>query len=286
MGIAFAFIALICWGVGDFLIQRSARKFGDWAALFYITLAGAIITFPFVYKDLDAVFEPFNLSILLVSSLVILFAALFDFEALRVGKISVVEPIYALEVPITASLALFVLKEVPNPAQAIFIFTLISGIFLVSVRSFKHLRNIHLEKGVWLAVLATIGMGIANFLFGVGARTISPLMINWFTNLFMVVATSAYLFANKRLHEIIIEWRESRKLILAVSLIDNFAWIAYTYSVLYIPIAIAIGISESYIAMAAALGLLLNREKLKKHQWFGLAATVVSAIVLAFITAD
>ena len=49
------------------------------------------------------------------------------------------------------------------------------------------------------------------------------------------------------------------------SFIDNLAWVAFAYATLYVPIAIATGISESYIALAAALGIIINKEKLKKH---------------------
>ncbi len=34
LSILFAFCAMICWGFGDFLIQRTVRKIGDVEALF------------------------------------------------------------------------------------------------------------------------------------------------------------------------------------------------------------------------------------------------------------
>jgi hypothetical protein len=49
LGIPFAFAALFLWGGGDFLIQRSIRRIGDWEALFLICLFGTIILLPFVY---------------------------------------------------------------------------------------------------------------------------------------------------------------------------------------------------------------------------------------------
>ncbi|MBU3978359.1 EamA family transporter [Patescibacteria group bacterium] len=55
MGILFAFIALFSWGIGDFLIQKSTRKFGDWLALFYICAFSTVVLLPFVYKDLGVV---------------------------------------------------------------------------------------------------------------------------------------------------------------------------------------------------------------------------------------
>lgn len=56
VGITFAFIAMFCWGFGDFLIQKSTRKFGDWETLLLISLVGVIILFPFIYKDLPSLF--------------------------------------------------------------------------------------------------------------------------------------------------------------------------------------------------------------------------------------
>src|SRR3990167_4921201 len=86
-GILFAFLALIFWGFGDFLIQKSTRKFGDWETLFVISIFGTIILFPFIFKDLASLF-PFNREfwILIGVSLIILFAAILDFEALRKFK--------------------------------------------------------------------------------------------------------------------------------------------------------------------------------------------------------
>ncbi len=283
MGILFALIALVCWGFGDFLIQRSTRRFGDWVALFYITAIAAVTLLPLVYRDvLSLTLGDFWL--LLGTSMVIFFAAIFDFEALRRGKISVVAPIFALEVPITVGLAALIIGEHLMPLQYLLIFALLVGIVLVGIKQFHHLKNIHLERGVWLAVIATIGMGTVNFLFGVGARETSPLLINWFTSLFIAVATLIYLCLSGGVGKIATDWHGNKRLILTVGVIDNLAWVAYSFATLYIPIAIAIGISESYIALACLLGLLINKEKLKTHQWAGMILAVIAVIALAIVT--
>ncbi|KKT90129.1 MAG: hypothetical protein UW90_C0006G0029, partial [Candidatus Yanofskybacteria bacterium GW2011_GWB1_45_11] len=43
------------------------------------------------------------------------------------------------------------------------------------------------------------------------------------------------------------------------------------------------GISESYIALAALLGLVFNGEKLARHQWLGLIICSIAAVILAII---
>ncbi len=285
MGILFAFIALICWGVGDFLIQKSSREFGKWIALFFITFIASVVLFPLIYKDLAGLIINFPaLFILFLASITILVAALLNFQALKDGKISVVEPIMAFEVAVTAILSFVIIGERLSWLQLVFIVLLIIGIFLVSVKSFSHLKNIKAEKGVWLAFFGTLCMGATNFLFGVGSRETNPLLINWFTSLFLALISFIYLASQSKIKEIFRDWHRDKSLIIGVGLLDNAAWISYSYSTLYIPITIAISISESYIALAALLGLVFNKEKLKKHQYAGLILAVVCAVVLAAVT--
>lgn len=285
MGILFAFIALFSWGIGDFLIQKSTRKFGDWLALFYICAFSTTLLFPFVYLDLGTVVSnPKDLIFLIFTSIIIFLAALFDFEAFKRGKISVIEPVNALELPIAVFLATFILREQLSFWQGSLIVLLMLGILLVATKSFHHLKNIHTERGVWFTLVATIGMGTTSFLFGIGSREISPLMINWFTSFFITVATLGFLAYKRKFKEIAADFKENKKLILAVSFFDNMAWLSYAYSMVYIPIAVSTGISESYIAMSALLGLFINKEKLQKHQWGGLMICALAAVSLAFLT--
>ena len=112
LGIMFAFAALVFWGFGDFLIQRSTRKLGDWETLFVITAFGVVILTPFIYSDPEfaLLFEDKTFLMFTGISVVLLLAAILDFEALKRGKIAVVEPIYALEVPISAILAFMIIN--------------------------------------------------------------------------------------------------------------------------------------------------------------------------------
>jgi drug/metabolite transporter (DMT)-like permease len=284
MGILLAFTAMLAWGVGDFLIQKSTRKFGDWIALFYITAFGSIVLFPFVYQEIAAAVSV-HAVLLFIASFVVLGAALLDFEAFRVGKISVVEPMYALEIPTVATLAAYIIHERLSIPQIFFVTILIIGIFLISIRNFDYFKNFKPEKGIWYALLGAIAMGAANFLFGLGSREINPLMINWFTNIFITFIALIYLISASRLGEVADGFKKNKKFILNVSFLDNLAWVAFSYATLFIPIAIATGLSEGYIALAAGLGLWFNAEKLKRHQWIGLVLALSSVIILSFLTA-
>lgn len=282
MGLLFAGVAVLSWGIGDFLIQRSTRRLGDWETLFFITAIATIVLFPFSYGTLASL-GTFEWLVLTGTSTVILFAAILDLEALRVGKIAVIAPIDALEVPITIALATFLLGEALTPAQLILVVALIAGTVLISNKQLRHVHKKTIERGVWTAVVAAVGMGVSNFLFGFASRATDPLLINWFTSAFMAATTLAYLLFYGRLGRLIREWRDNKKLILTVGTTDNLAWVAYSASTLYLPIGIATGITESYIALAALLGLVFNRERLRLHQFAGLVLTLAAAVTLGFL---
>lgn len=286
-GVLWATLAMLCWGVGDFLIQRSARAFGDTIALFMICAFGGIVLLPFVLKDIPTLYtDPRSFFLLLLTSCVILFAAVLDFEALRVGKIAVVESIYAIEVPIAAVLAAIAINEVLPWYKMLLILSIMVGTMLVSVTSLHILKKLRLEKGVLLAFIATLGMSASNVLFGVSSREINPFMVNWFTSAFIALVMLGVIIYKRQWKN---AWRCLRKqplLIGSVSIADNLAWLAFSYSTTHIPIAITTGISESYIIIATALGITINKEKLKRHQYIGGFIVIASAITLALLSSD
>jgi drug/metabolite transporter (DMT)-like permease len=285
-GIGLAFVAMLCWGFGDFLIQKSTRKIGDWETLFVICAFGSLILLPFVWRDIPAlIFGDQKILIVLFSGAIILFiAALFDFEALKKGKLSVVEPIWSFEVPASALLAFFILKEKIDILQIIFIGALIVGLFLVSFREKYSVRKFFVEKGVLLAFFAAFIMGAANFFYGWGARVSDPLMVNFVVNVFVTLGTAIYLLTQGKMIKTFRDLISFRGVLLPMSILDNVAWVAFAFAMSLAPIAVAVALSESYIIVAVILGLLVNKEKIQGHQKFGLILAIISAVVLASIT--
>src|SRR4051812_19882218 len=109
MGIIFAILAAVTWALGDFSIERSSRRTGSMTTLFYISLFAAVVYLPFVWGELPAISTHYKL--FLFSAGVFLFSSVFDFLALKLGKISVVEPICAFEVGVTALASYFIIGE-------------------------------------------------------------------------------------------------------------------------------------------------------------------------------
>ena len=286
VGIGLAFVAMLCWGFGDFLIQRSARKLGDWETLFVITFFGVIVLLPFVYKNIGSLFvgSNTNLLILVSSALVLLCAALLNFEGFKRGKISVLEPLMSFEIPAAALLAFFFLGDEISWMQIFVIVVLIINLFLVSFRGKFLSKNFLLEKGVIIFMFGAILMGAADFLLGWGSRVTDPLMANFVLNVIMASVSFIFIVFRGGISKLISDVKKNPAQVLAMSITDNVAWIAYSFAMVLVPIAIATGLSESSIIIAVLLGLFVNKEKLQRHQKIGLVGAIVSAIVLAFIT--
>lgn len=286
VGIGLAFVAMLCWGIGDFWIQKSTRKVGDWEALFFITLFGAIVLLPFVYRDIPALFgtSPDILVVLGILCIVLFLAALLDFEALRVGKLAVVEPIWSFEVPVAALLAFFILGERITIVQIFLIIGLLLGLALVSIKGSFHWRRFLLERGSFIAFLGAIVMGAANFFMGWGARLSDPLMANFISDLFIAAVTGCMLLMTGRLRKTFQDIKKNGFVLLPMSIADKAAWVAFAFAMTLAPIGVTVALSESYIIIAVLLGLAVNKERLDAHQKLGLVLAVAAAIVLASIT--
>jgi len=287
-GILFAFGALLCWGFGDFFIQKSTRAIGIWKSLFFIGISGIIVIFPFIFDQLGALLrEPRHLAILSLAGIVVLFTALFEFESLRRGKLAIVEPVLGLELPITIGLSTLIWGELISLPQLLLSLTTFIGIILVITKHHTHLhyhRRINIERGIIFAGVGAIGMGLFNFLVGVGSQETSPLLTVWFTNILLTLVCFIYIARHKALHELAGDIRKNPIPIIGVSILDNLAWVAFAVSTTLIPIAIATTISESYIVITVLLGIFINKEKLRWHQYVGIVVTIASIIFLSGIS--
>lgn len=154
----------------------------------------------------------------------------------------------------------------------------------MSFRGTVFSKNLFLEKGVILAIISSIIMGFGDFFLGWGARITDPLMVNFFVGIFILIVITPYLIIEKKVHHTLRDVIFNRGLLLSMSVADNTGWVAYAFAMSLAPIGVATALSESSVIVAVILGLVVNREKLQKHQRIGLIMAIVSALILAAVT--
>ena len=278
-----AFGAMLCWSFGDFFIQRTTRKIGSIESLFWIGLVGTMGLLPWVWTEIPSFFAPANLGILAWLGLLTFVVAIINFEALRVGKLSVIDIILEIELPVTIILSLVFFGEQLSLIHLAMMGAIFFGILLISIKelSLSHLRS-SMEKGVQLAFLAALGLGLMNFFTAVGARQVSPIAAIWFPAVIYMVLSLAVLLAQKRGHAILTHACQFPRLILAEGILDTAAWVLYALAVSLGTVSITTAITESYPALAMMLGVALNKEKIVAHQYAGALLAIIASVYLGF----
>lgn len=279
-GILLAFAASIGWGLGDFFIQRTTRAVGVWPTLLFLSVMGSLALLPAAGQALVSLPTVQNSWYWLgLSALVACLSAPVNFAALRRGKMAVVAPIIALELPLTVALSIAVGREQLSIAQLTLILTVFTGIILTSASTATRL-----ERGAGLAFVSAFGLAASNFLIGKNSQDISPMLALWVTYTALAVEALLVIVLQRRVAGLGGMVRRHWRLLAAQGGADVTAWISYAVATTLIPIAVTITISESYVALAVLLGILVNREHLWLRQRVGVALAVAGVIALAAIT--
>ncbi len=285
VGLIFAFIALISWAAGDFLIQRVTRKSGTIKTLFFIAAVGTIVLAPWAIPHLNELFFGNNLVLLILAVCITFFAAVFDFDALHDGKLAVVEPVLGLELPIIVLLSMVFRGESLGLFQILAIVVIFIGITLtVTERKLRWHHKIIFEKGFIYAGVGAVGMGLSSFLYCVGSQESSALLTVWFIHAIIAIVCLIILLRRRVFLTVFSDLKKFPIAILLMAAADNAAWLAYGSASTYIPISIATAISESYIALALILGVVVNKEKFHKHQYLGAVFAIIGLVTLSLIS--
>ena len=281
LSIVLAFGAMFGWGVGDFLIQRTVKKIGEIGTLVWITFFSSFILLPIAFHDI-LLLNSKQIVLLLILGVADFASGFVHLKALSIGKLSVVEIILSIELPLTILLGIIFFAEKLTLTQTILIIFLFIGIILISVDFKKINKKDFLEKGSLLALLSAVLIAIVNFFSAAQAREISPIMALWLPWMFCgLISISCikikdfqiFLGASKK------NWR----LILAMVIVDTFAWVAYMFAVAKEELSITIAITESFVVVAMMLGIVFNQEKINRIQYLGAALAISCSIIIAFI---
>lgn len=292
IGTLAALTALVGWGTGDFAIQRSVRRLGSLQTLFFVAVAGTIIFLPFVWHHLPALFGNRQSMVLLLGAAATMGTAAFlNFEALRSGKISVLEPVISIELPMTIAIGVLLLGEAISLQQFLLALTVFLGLELTVIHRAKHRylffffhHHFRLEDGVVLAVLGAIFLGFTNILSGLGGQASDPLTAIWMIHTVIAVLLFCLFLWQGILGEVFKQCIQHWRPVVSAGILDNLAWAGFITAATILPISVTTAISEGFVALAATLGIIFNGERPQHHQKIGIGIALVAAIALAIIS--
>lgn len=131
IGMIYGLIAMLGWGLADFLAAISARKVGNYRTLFW----SQIIGFLFIISYFFITNHNFDLGNLIFVLILIAFleviAYLFFYKGLSEGLVSVVSPIASSFSVVAIILSVIILKDTLNKLQVLGIAIISIGIVMI-----------------------------------------------------------------------------------------------------------------------------------------------------------
>lgn len=279
-GTGFAFAALVCYGLSDFIYKRATAAgvkphhflmgqawcFGP-AIVLYGWASGTLsVRLAVLWSGLAGLF---------------IFVAFYNFlRGLAAGSVSIVAPIFRLNFIVTAILAIVALHEPFKPAMLLALVAALAAIWLLLGES-EHSKRAEITRRSLVAVLiATVTLGAANFFHTVGLRQgLTPETALASQAVVFVTLSTAFVQISDRTIVIpSVTWRHSA--VAAVVLIGAFLFMLHGLT--RGPASVLVPIAQMGFVVTATLGVALLDEPMTARKAAGLVAAVAALAVLAF----
>jgi drug/metabolite transporter (DMT)-like permease len=273
MTVALSLIAAVAWTMANFWLVPVSRTVDPYLASLLILVGNGVCTVPIglALDGLPTGNELGPLGYALLAGVLEVGGFLFFFRALERGDLSVVAPIIGLEGGI-AALAVFAFGE---RVGAVVVLGLAIALFGGCLAASEGGRRT--AAGALPAAGAAVCFG-AMFALYAAAQDLGPVSVVAAGRLSALTLLGA-----------LVAWRGLRlparalaALLLALGALDATAFVAYSYAASRGPVSIAAVVAGQFSTLSAVVGIVLLRERLRPHQYLGIALAGAGTALLAF----
>jgi drug/metabolite transporter (DMT)-like permease len=271
VAIAFALLTAAAWGVLEMLLLRAAKRTTAVVLGFWMSVLGGALTLP-----LALAFEPApdlgGWAFAMVPGVLAVIGSLLYWQALRVGKLSVVSPTVATNGGIAALIAVLLLGERFTTLQFVALGAAVAGVVLASAgRGWS-------ATGVGWAVPSAIVLGF----YTVGlALSVDEVGVVW--------AVMAYRVAGVAILGAIVLWRRTplrldlgiRRAVGYSAVLDTVGFVSLTFAFSIGSIAIVSVVMAQFSTVAVVLAATVLHDRLLPHQWAGVVLVLLATATLS-----
>jgi len=277
-GTEYAFAALVCYGLGDFIYKRATTA-GVKPHHFLMGQAWCFCPVVFLYAWATgtlAVGPPAAWGAL---AGLLIFVAFYNFlRSLAAGSVSINAPIFRLNFVITAILAIAILREPVRAAMPVALVLALAATWLL-LGGIE--RRAKIDRGSLVAVMvATVALGAANFFHTLGLRHGSSpeTLLAAQAAVFVTLSTVFVRVVDGRIAPPAAMWKHAA----AAAVVLIFAFLFMLHAIALGPASVLVPIAQMGFVVSAALGILVLREPLTARKAAGLAAALATLAVMAF----
>lgn len=295
MGILLGLTAAVCWGAADFFARYATRMVGTYRTLLFMQFLGFVGLS--IYLLLSGTWHHLFFNVnwqtwvwTLLAIFLNIISSLALYRAFEVGVITIVSPIAASYAALTVLLAVLA-GEVISQIHGIGIATSLFGVVLAAtpitwrlgartiVKATTAPRTSKFTGGIGLAILASVGYGIAFWLFG--AR-VTPVLGGvapvWLVRL--ITPCVLTIFASLAHQNIHIPRGRVWWYLAGVGILDTSAFVAATVGYTTAQVSIVSVLASLFSAVTVLLAWIFLREKLQWNQWLGVGIIFVGVTLV------
>jgi len=195
LGILFAFISMIAYGIGNAVSKTPSQRIGSKATIFWRNIVITMILFIAVLFS-RPVFPLKFIIIAIIIGILGYFPLYFFTRAIKVGKVGIIQPVARASIVFRIMFAMIILKETLNLSQAIYIGIILFGAILISVE-FKDFKSFTLEKGVIFALIASFLWGFVWVVFKVPVIALGAILASFILELMVMLTSNLHLKISK-----------------------------------------------------------------------------------------
>ncbi len=282
-------VAMLSWGVADFLQSIPIRKLGEFKSILLSNFIGLLALIPFLFNPNLYKIELSNLIILLIAGISQVAAIVNFYRSMKIGELAIVTPISA-SYPIVTVLLMLLLGSKLAFITIVAICVLIVGIIFTST-DLRKLKYLHKAKGVKESVVALLLWGLYFFVMHICGNDVTFLGINFpkthymamffYTTIINGVFMMAYALFRKGLPEKKDITKNIILVFIVTTIIYTVAWIVLNYGMTVGNTAIITPISSIYPMITAVLAVIFYKEKLVLNQKIGILTILLGLILIS-----
>jgi drug/metabolite transporter (DMT)-like permease len=278
-GMGYAFAALACFGLGDFIYKRSAAA-GVQAHHFLMAQAWCFCPVIILYAWATGTLVLRAPALWGSLAGLFIFIAFYNFlKSLATGPVSINAPIFRLNFIVTAALAVMILHEPVTLAMLVALALALAAIWLLL--GGLDGASSKMNRASLIAVLiAMLALGAANFFHTVGLRhgSTPETLLAAQAVLFVSLATVFTRITDGAIRLPAATWKYAAP----AALVLLAAFLFMLHGLREGPASVLVPVAQMGFVVPAALGIFLLRERLTARAVVGLAAALAALAVIAF----
>jgi uncharacterized membrane protein len=258
---------------------------------FFWVFLGGILLYPPFFLILNVVPPSFS-SVPAMLWMVVFFSGLFEViyftcltMAYHVGELSLVYPISRSAPLFTQILAILVIGETLSPGGAGGVLLVLLGIFTIQwrddPRTGKALPASRSLQPYLLALSAAIASSVYSVLDKIGVQILHPVFYLWLINLSMTFHTAVFLIIRGE-GSLIQIWRDSKKEILTIILLQNAAYLLVLIAMQMSKVSYVVAFRQVGALFGAAMGIVFLKEKNGKNRLLGALILTLGLLLIGF----